>query len=259
MTDTTESAGGDAAVPQRADTEGVRQTFRPGSLAEPLGWSPVEQPSRLTLAGRFVQLEPLDPEAHSGALFEAAQGDGADPLLWDYMSSGPYADHGSFRAYLDDAAATDDPLAFTVVDLADGTPRGMARLMRIDPANGAGEIGHIWFGTGLQRTPGATEAIFLLAGYMFDTLGYRRFEWKCDAVNQRSRRAAERFGFSFEGVFRQHMVIKDRNRDTAWFAIIDRDWPVIRRAFREWLDPANFDDSGGQKRSLTEIRAGLLA
>ncbi len=231
---------------------------RHAALLAPLRWEPVAPPSRVTLTGRFVRLEPLDPDIHAGALFAAAQGPGADPHLWDYMSSGPYADPGSFRAYLDDAASSDDPLAFTVADLVDGTPRGMARLMRIDPANGVGEVGHIWFGTGLQRTPGATEAIFLLAGYMFDSLGYRRFEWKCNAVNQRSRRAAERFGFSFEGVFRQHMVIKDRNRDTAWFAIIDRDWPLIRRALRQWLDPANFDDAGGQRRSLMEIRAGLL-
>jgi RimJ/RimL family protein N-acetyltransferase len=230
----------------------------PESLAEPLGWKPVEPPSRATLTGRFVRLEPLDPKVHGAALFEAAQGPGADPHLWDFMSSGPFPDQESFRSYLDAAVATDDPLAFTVVDLADRTPRGMARLMRIDPANGVGEVGHIWFGTGLQRTPGATEAIFLLAAYMFDTLGYRRFEWKCNAANQRSRRAAERFGFSFEGVFRQHMVVKDRNRDTAWFAIIDRDWPLIRQAFRQWLDPANFDDAGKQKQSLVEIRSGLL-
>lgn len=238
---------------------GVDSAIDPDAHAGPLGWAPVPPPSRVMLTGRFVRLEPLDPGVHVTALFEAAQGPGADPHLWDYMSSGPYADFSAFRAYLDDAAATDDPLAFTVIDLADEMPRGMARLMRIDPANGVGEVGHIWFGTGLQRTPGATEAIFLLAGYMFDTLGYRRFEWKCNAVNQRSRRAAERCGFSFEGVFRQHMVVKDRNRDTAWFAMIDRDWPLIRQAFRQWLDPANFDDTGGQGQSLMEIRAGLLA
>ncbi|HEV2065332.1 MAG TPA: GNAT family protein [Thermomicrobiales bacterium] len=240
-------------------TEGKAGSSGPESRAEPLGWKPVEPPGRVTLTGRFVRLEPFDPDAHAATLFDAAHGPGADPHLWDYMSSGPFADLVSFRPYLDDVAATDDPLAFTVVDLGDGTPRGMARLMRIDTANGVGEIGHIWFGSGLQRTPGATEAIFLLAGYMFDTLGYRRFEWKCNAANGRSRRAAERFGFSFEGIFRQHMVVKDRNRDTAWFAIIDRDWPMIRRAFALWLDPANFDAAGQQKRSLTEIRAGLLS
>ena len=233
----------------------VARSPEPGSL----GWSPVAPPSRVALAGRFVRLEPLDPDSHAVALFDAAQGPGADPHLWDYMSSGPYADLASFRAYLDDAAASDDPLAFTVVDLSDGAPRGMARLMRIDTTNGVGEVGHIWFGSGLQRTPGATDAIYLLSRYMFDDLGYRRFEWKCNAANGRSRRAAERFGFSFEGVFRQHMVVKDRNRDTAWFAIIDRDWPMIRQAFQLWLDPANFDHTGGQKRSLMEIREALLA
>jgi len=138
-------------------------------------------------------------------------------------------------------------------------PRGMARLMRIDTGNGVGEVGHIWFGSGLQQTPSATEAIFLLCEYMFDTLEYRRLEWKCNAANGRSRRAAERFGFSFEGIFRQHMVVKDRNRDTAWFAIIDRDWPVIRRAFQLWLDPANFTAAGQQKQSLMEIRLALLS
>lgn len=238
-----------------ASTEGVRRNGPLGSL----GWTPVAPPSRVTLTGRFVRLEPLDPDAHAAALFDAAEGPGADPRLWDYMSDGPYPDRASFRTYLDQAAAVDDPLAFTIVDLADETPRGMARLMRIDPANGVGEVGHIWFGTGLQRTPGATEAIFLLAASMFDSLGYRRFEWKCNAENQRSRRAAERFGFSFEGIFRQHMVIKDRNRDTAWFGIIDRDWPLIRRAFEQWLDPANFDDAGRQRQSLRDIRVALLA
>ncbi len=240
---------GRGATPERA----------PDTLTEPLGWTPVNPPSRVTLAGRFVGLEPLDPAAHGAALFEAAQGPGADPHLWDYMSSGPFADRESFRHYLDAAAATDDPLAFTVVGLADQAPRGMVRLMRIDPANGVGEVGHIWFGAGLQRTPGATEAIFLLAEYMFDQLRYRRFEWKCNALNQRSRRAAKRFGFSFEGIFRQHMVIKDRNRDTAWFAIIDREWPLIREAFQRWLNASNFDEAGVQRRSLVEIRSGLLA
>lgn len=227
--------------------------------SDSLGWSPVERPSRVTLTGRFVRLEPLDPDAHAAALFNAAEGSEADPRLWDYMSDGPFPDRESFRTYLDRAAAVDDPLAFTIVALPHESPRGMARLMRIDPANGVGEVGHIWFGTGLQQTAGATEAIFLLAAHMFDSLGYRRFEWKCNAGNQRSRRAAERFGFSFEGIFRQHMVIKDRNRDTAWFAIIDRDWPVIRRAFEQWLSPDNFDDDDRQRQSLMEIRAGLLA
>jgi RimJ/RimL family protein N-acetyltransferase len=225
-------------------------------LGEFLDWTPVPAPSRTVLTGSRVRLEPLDPERHGVALF-AAQGQDADPELWTYMASGPYRDEDGFRSYLEKSATSDDPLFFAIVDQESGAPQGVASYLRIDPANGVIEIGHIWFGAALQRTPAATEAIFVLARHAFDDLGYRRFEWKCNALNARSRRAAERFGFTYEGTFRQHVVVKGRNRDTAWFAIIDKDWPVIRTAFEAWLDPANFDDAGRQWQSLEAIRASL--
>jgi RimJ/RimL family protein N-acetyltransferase len=160
---------------------------------------------------------------------------------------------------LKERASSRDPLFYAVVDRETGSARGMASLMRIDPENGVIETGHIWFAPVLQRTRQATEAIFLLARYSFDDLGYRRFEWKCDSLNQRSRRAAERFGFVFEGVFRQHMVIKGRNRDTAWFSMLDGEWPPVRAGFKAWLAAGNFDGEGRQRRSLGEIRDAIKA
>lgn len=227
-----------------------------GSLGEIVDWQPVPPPSRIVLPGTRVRLEPLDPDRHGAALF-AAQGSDADPELWTYMASGPYPDEAPFRGYLETAAGSDDPLFFAIVDAATGIAQGVASYLRVDPANGVIEIGHIWLGAALQRTPAATEAIFLLARHAFDDLGYRRLEWKCNARNARSRRAAERFGFAYEGTFRQHLVVKGRNRDTAWYAIIDREWPPIRAAFEAWLDPGNFDETGSQRRSLREIRASL--
>ena len=154
------------------------------------------------------------------------------------------------------AEGSDDPLFFTLVRAADERPLGVASYLRITPEHGAIEIGHIWFGEPLQRTTAATEAIYLLARHAFDELGYRRLEWKCNALNDASRRAAERFGFGFEGVFRNHMVVKGRNRDTAWYAIVDRDWPRVRGAFEAWLAPENFDGEGRQRRRLGELMPG---
>ena len=227
-----------------------------GSFGETVEWKPARSPSRAVMPGSRVRLEPLDPERHGRSLF-AAQASDAEPELWSYMSTGPFADEEAFLRYLEPAAAGDDPLFFAIVDESSGIANGVASFLRIDPAHGVIEIGHIWFGARLQRTPAATEAIFLLARHAFDDLGYRRLEWKCNALNARSRRAAERFGFDYEGTFRQHMVVKGRNRDTAWYAIIDRDWPRIRAAFEAWLDPANFDSEGIQRRSLGELRANL--
>jgi RimJ/RimL family protein N-acetyltransferase len=217
-----------------------------------LGWTGARPPSREPIAGERVRLEPLDPEKHAAGLFRAAQGPGSDPALWDHLSYGPFADQGDYEAFLRADAMGDDPLVFAITE--GGIPMGVASYLRIEPAMGVIEIGHIWFGAALQRTPAATEAIYLLARHAFDDLGYRRLEWKTDAQNARSRRAAERFGFTFEGIFRQHMVVKDRNRDTAWFAMLDRDWPALRAAFEAWLDPGNFDREGRQRRSLAEIR-----
>jgi RimJ/RimL family protein N-acetyltransferase len=217
-----------------------------------LGWTPVQVPAREALEGKTVRLLPVDPARHAAPLYAAVQG--ADSI-WDYLAYGPFESLASFTAWLEARAASADPLFFTVVDVAVKAPRGMVSYMRMDPANGVIEIGNIWFAPALQRTRQATEAIYLLARHVFEDLGYRRLEWKCDSRNAPSRRAAERFGFVYEGVFRQHMVIKDRNRDTAWFGMTDGDWPHCKEAFETWLGDANFDAAGRQRRSLAEVRA----
>jgi RimJ/RimL family protein N-acetyltransferase len=192
-----------------------------------------------------VRLEPLDPDRHAEALFAEAAG---DPRLWDYLPYGPFPDLAELREHLAQQAGSSDPLFFAVV--VDGRAVGIVSYLRIEPEHACTEIGHIWFGASLQRTPAATEVVYLLARHAFDDLGNRRLEWKCDAANARSRRAAERFGFTFEGVFRQHMIVNGRNRDTAWFSIVDGEWPEVRVAFERWLDPANFDADGRQRTPL---------
>ncbi|MGO4836963.1 GNAT family N-acetyltransferase, partial [Rhizobiaceae sp. 2RAB30] len=162
-----------------------------------------------------------------------------------------------FQPWLEKAEASADPLFYTVIDKASGRIAGRQTLMRIEPAFGVIEIGNIYWGPLISRKPAATEAQFLFMRHVFDDLGYRRYEWKCNNRNEPSKRAAERFGFTFEGVFRQHLVVKGENRDTAWYSIIDKEWPLLRRAYEEWLDPANFSADGGQKRRLEEITAGL--
>jgi RimJ/RimL family protein N-acetyltransferase len=219
-----------------------------------LDWKTARRPERAALGGETVRLEPVDPGRHAVDLFRASEG---APALWEYLAYGPFENRHVFTEWLKERAASEDPLFFAVVDRASGHAQGMASFMRVVPEHGVIEIGHIWFAPALQRTRQATEAIYLLARHAFDDLGYRRFEWKCDSLNQPSRRAAERFGFVYEGVFRQHMVIKDRNRDTAWFSILDGEWPVVRAAFEAWLAPENFDGQGRQRRSLAEIRGGL--
>jgi RimJ/RimL family protein N-acetyltransferase len=196
-----------------------------------------------------VTLEPLKPRAHAAALYEATHGPGHDPRLWDFMFVGPFVSQGDFASWLAACRQSEDPLFFAIVDRARGA-RGMASFMRINPGHGVIELGNIFFAAPLQRSRGATEAIFLMLRHAFDKLGYRRVEWKCDARNLRSQRAAARFGFTREGVFRQHMVVKGESRDTVWFAIIDRDWPRLRIAYRRWLDPKNFGRDGGQRRKL---------
>lgn len=224
-------------------------------LGPPLGWRPAALPSRVPLVGSRVRLEPLDADNHGPALFQAAQGEGADPHLWLYLSYGPFPDVASFIAWERANSASADPLFFAIVP-SGGEAAGQATYMRMDAPNGVIEIGHIWFGTGLQRSPAATEAIYLLARHAFDDLGYRRLEWKCHDRNERSKRAALRFGFTYEGTFRNAIVSRDRNRDTAWFSITDAEWPHVRAAFEAWLAPGNFAADGTQRRSLEEIRAG---
>ncbi len=224
------------------------------AVGEPVDWQPAAEPERIVLEGRSIRVEPLRVESHGESLWRASHGTDCDPKLWHYLAYGPFSDQASFREHLERQEASDDPLFFALVDPVSGEARGVAALMRIDAVNGVGEVGHIWFGSGLQRTTAATEGIFLLGDYLMTTLGYRRFEWKCDSLNRRSRRAAERYGFAYEGTFRQHMFTRGRNRDTSWYAVIDRDWPRVRAGFLAWLDPANFDADGRQIRSIEDVR-----
>src|SRR4051812_48306003 len=218
------------------------------------GWAPVERPGRGPLEGRHVTLRPVDPASDAQDLYAVSHPPEGDLSTWTYLPDGPYESPADMRRMLDFAAGSDDPLFFTIVTRADGRPAGMASYLRITPEHGAIEIGHIWFGVTLRRTPAATEAIYLLARHVFDDLGYRRLEWKCNALNAPSRRAADRFGFTYEGVFRKQQVVKGRNRDTAWYAIVDDDWPQIKPAFEAWLAPENFDAEGHQKQGLAQFR-----
>lgn len=204
------------------------------------------------LQGRFIRLEPLDFARHGDHLWQELQG--PDPALWDYLPYGPFAERAAFDAWLAGHADSRDPQCYAVVEQASARALGLLAYLRITPKDGCIEIGHIAFGAALQRTPGASEAVFLLARQALDELGYRRLEWKCNARNARSRRAAERFGFSYEGLFRQHMIVKGENRDTAWYALIDGEWPQCRAAFQRWLAADNFDGGGRQKRRLEELR-----
>jgi RimJ/RimL family protein N-acetyltransferase len=222
-----------------------------------LGWSPATAPDRSALNGHLVRLETPDPDRHAESLFNSSHVAGAEGL-WDFMSYGPFAGLDEFTTWLKERAASSDPLFFAVVDLKSMLALGMASYLRIVPEHGVIEIGHIWFAPAIQRTRQATEAIFLLASHAFDELGYRRLEWKCNSLNESSRRAAERFGFTFEGVFRQHMIVKGRNRDTAWYSITDGEWPLRRAAFEAWLAADNFDGTGRQSRSLSAVRASIM-
>jgi RimJ/RimL family protein N-acetyltransferase len=195
----------------------------------------------------------VQPATDAEPLFAASHPPDGDPAIWTYLPDGPYESPGHLRGMLAWAASSDDPLFFTLAALPGDRPLGIASYLRITPEFGVIEIGHIWFGQPLQRTTAATEAIYLLAREAFDGLGYRRLEWKCNALNAPSRRAAERFGFTFEGIFRKHQVIKGRNRDTAWYAITDDEWPARRYGFEAWLAPENFDADGHQKRTLADL------
>lgn len=221
-------------------------------------WSARPRPERLTLHGRYCRLEPLDADRHAADL-SRAYAQAPDQRGWTYMLAGPFDDAESYRAYAALAAQGNDPLHFAVIELSSGLAVGTLALMRIDPANGAIEVGNVMFSPALQRTPASTEAQYLLMQYAFDTLGYRRYEWKCDSLNAPSRQAALRLGFQFEGVFRQATVYKGRNRDTAWFAIIDGDWPAVRQALAQWLAPDNVSGPGRQRRSLAALRAAPAA
>jgi RimJ/RimL family protein N-acetyltransferase len=212
------------------------------------GWTTRPRPPRAVLEGRFCRLEPLSPDRHADALFDANALD-REGRMWTYLFSEPYRDRTGYRAYLAHCALSEDPLFFAIVDSRLHHATGLSSYLRIEPAHGVIEVGHLAFSPLLQRTSAATEAMYLMMRQVFE-LGYRRYEWKCDSLNAASRRAAERLGFTFEGIFRQAIVYKGRNRDTAWYSIIDREWPAIDARFRRWLDPANFDAAGVQQTPL---------
>ena len=204
----------------------------------------------MALEGRHVKIVPLDAAAHGHALYEGSCG-AERAELWRYLFNGPYDNEAEFAAWLAGREKLEDPLFFTILDAASGQPAGYCSLMRIEPAHRVIEIGNILYLPRLQRTVRATEAMYLMARYVFEVLGYRRYEWKCDALNAPSRRAALRYGFTFEGIFRQHMIVKGKNRDTAWYSMLDAEWGERKRAFEAWLDAGNFDPDGRQKTSLS--------
>jgi RimJ/RimL family protein N-acetyltransferase len=243
-----------ALSPANASPAWARPTKEHGVSDSLENWQPRPRPSRETLEGRYVRLEPLDPAAHGDELYAASSvPDAAERFAW--LFEYPPESRAAFQPWLERMAASEDPLVFAVIDKASGTVAGRQTLMRIDPTHGVIEIGSIYWGPAISRRPAATEAQYLFMKYAFETLGYRRYEWKCNDRNGPSKRAAERFGFKFEGLFRNHMVAKGENRDTAWFSIIDSEWPALKQAYEAWLEPANFDADGLQKRRLEEVRA----
>ena len=219
-------------------------------------WTPPPRATHVTLTGRYCRIEPLQAARHAADLFAANALDAGD-AGWTYLTSGPFADFAAYQAWVEKVSPGDDPLFHAIIDLRTQKAVGVAAYMRIDPANGVIEIGSLKFSPLMQRTPVATEAMFLMMRHAF-ALGYRRYEWKCDSHNAPSRAAAQRFGFSYEGVFRQAVVNKHRNRDTAWYSIIDAEWPALETAFTRWLAPENFDAQGKQRVSLSALTAPLL-
>lgn len=213
-------------------------------------------PQRIPIEGDGVRLEPLDPARHAAELFAASHADAQALRVWDWLPYGPFADLPAFGRWLAEGAEADDPLLFAIRPAASGRAEGMAAFMAIRPQHGVLEIGHIWFAPPLQRTRAASAVLMRMIAHAFDGLGCRRVEWKCDALNERSRRAALRLGFRFEGIFYRHMVVKGRNRDTAWFSIIEAEWPERRAAFACWLAADNFDALGRQIRALAPAADG---
>ena len=221
-----------------------------GPVVDP---TPARFPGRITLTGRFVTVAPLDPEVDSDSLWEAAGGE-SNAHLWRYLAQGPFLDRPSFQASMLKNSQSTDPLVFAIRSAETQQAIGQAQYMRIEPAHRCMEIGGIVYTAALQRTPGGTEAMYLMAQHAFEDLGYRRYEWKCNVLNEASRKAALRFGFSFEGIFRQHMIVKGRSRDTAWFSMLDSEWPTCKVVFERWLHSSNFDCVGRQKLSLADFR-----
>lgn len=219
------------------------------------GWSPPPLPPREMLEGRYCRVEPLDFDRHAERLYAAVREDVEGS--WTYLPYGPFPARETYLDWMRSTCLGEDPLFHAIVNAATGEPVGVASYLRISPANGSIEVGHLHYSPRLQRTPAATEAMYLMMQRAF-ALGYRRYEWKCDRLNEPSRAAAQRLGFSFEGIFRQATVYKGRNRDTAWYAVVDQDWPALDAAYRQWLDPANFDADGRQRLRLSDLTGPLL-
>ena len=219
-------------------------------VGEPVDKVPARAPDERALFGRFVTLEPVSEARHGADLWRSFADSDPGGLLWTYMPYGPFTDEAAFRQWLGEREASLDPHFYAVVPRKKGKASGMASLMRITPEHGVIEIGHIWLSPRLKQTREATDALFVMMRHALDELGYRRLEWKCDALNAPSRRAALRLGFTFEGIFRQHMVVKGRNRDTAWYSILDTEWPRLRAAFQAWLSDDNFDSGERQRQPL---------
>jgi RimJ/RimL family protein N-acetyltransferase len=226
------------------------------AMGEQLEAAPAKRPQRIVLDGRVVSVVPLDAVAHAETLYEGSRGE-QNEGLWRYLFEGPFASRAAFDAHLRERARSVDPLFFAIIEKYAGdavrSAVGYAAYLHIEPAHRVIEVGSILFTPRLQRTVGATEAMYLMARHVFEDLGYRRYEWKCNALNAPSRRAALRLGFTFEGIFRQHMIVKGRNRDTAWFSMLDSEWPKRKAAFERWLDPSNFDANGRQRVSLSAL------
>ena len=216
------------------------------------GWKPVPIPTREPMCGRTVRLEPLEASRHTESIWLSVKD---HHEVWQYLFDGPYVTEADLARDLAEKQAATDRIFFAIIPSSAGAALGYASFMRMDPAHGVIEVGNILLSPALQRTTAATEAMYLMARHVF-ALGYRRYEWKCNAENRPSRRAAERLGFTFEGVFRQHMVAKGQNRDTAWFSMIDNEWPTRKTSFEAWLDPANFDERGTQRQTLSCLMRG---
>lgn len=223
-------------------------------VGDPLpDWQPPSRPSPTEMTGRLCRLEPLDAAKHAALLHEAHSED-REGRNWTYLPYGPFETAADYRSLVEAVVRSDDTLFHAIVGLATGRPIGVASYLRMDPPMGSIEVGHVSYSPALQRTAAATEAMYLMMRRVFDELGYRRYEWKCDSLNGPSRAAAERLGFTYEGTFRSHYIFKGRNRDTSWYAITDSEWPAIKRALERWLAPSNFDDGGRQRSSLAAPR-----
>lgn len=234
--------------------------FTINPLGQPIGvglpdWVPPAVPQHAPLTGHYCRLEPLDPQRHAADLY-AGNSQDTENRMWTYLPYGPFGTFEEYATWLAAAQQSTDPLYFAVIDLTTQRAVGVVSYLRIDSKNGVIEVGHLAYTPHLQRTPAATEAMYLMLVHAFE-LGYRRYEWKCDALNAPSRAAALRLGFQYEGLFRQAVIYKQRTRDTAWYSIIDSEWPALKAALEQWLAPANFDDHGQQRCRLSALTAGL--